>query len=882
MSAALKLFRRLRAMVRRPRLDRELDEELQLHIELESRKLAGQGVAPSEARRRALVAFGGLERYREAARDASGVRPLEDFVRDLRLGLRALRKRPGYTSIVLSILGVGIGGSAALFGAVHGILLRPMPYPDAHRIMTVWQQDRKTGEQQEFAPANFLDLRERSASFERLTAIEPFGLDWESPEGPVYLPTWLVYEGFFELFGTQPLLGRAFRPDEHAPGRGQVVVLGFRVWKTRFAGSEDVVGRMLKLDGKPYVVAGVMPEGFAMPGDDAVWAPKVQEGWESRSRTSRFYSVFGRLRPGAGIDEARAELGSIGARLLREHPLSNADLGMTLVPLPEHVVGGLRRALLMLLGAVGFLLAVVTANLASMQLARAAGRRREFAVRAALGAGAGRLARQLLTESLLLAAGGAVLGFALAGASLHGARLWAPAHLPRVAELRADGVVLAFAAGLSLLAMLSTGVLPALVANRAHLQGILALGGRGATGGRRIAGMQSALVVVQLGLSLVLLIGAGLLVRSFVLVLGEQRGFLTDGVVSVTVQTWGYYTKGPDRVRFVREVIERLSRQPGIQSAGMASSVPLMETIGAERAPLTIEGAPPADSPPMVQFTVATPGLFGALGIPLRRGRLLDDRDGADSPSVVLVNEAFARHHFPGEEVLGKRLVLGGSLESRLQEPASREIVGVVGDVRRHGLHEAARPGVYLPHAQSPTGANAFIVRGSLDPGHLLRRIKQVIWGIHPAIPIHRETTMADLVGVSVRERRFLLALLSGFAAAALGLAAAGLFGLMSYVTGERTREFGIRMTLGAPPRQVSSLVLKRAIGLAAAGIGLGLAGAAGLTRILAGFLYGVTSMDPATFAAGAATLLAVTVLATWWPARRAARIDLVETLRQE
>ncbi len=881
-----KLVRRIQALFAGRRLDQELDDELQLHIEMQTRKLTDQGLNPAEARRRALIDFGGLERFRDDARDARGVRPFEDFVRDLRLGLRAFLRRPGFTVMVLLILSVGIGGSAALFGAVNGILIRPLPYPDAQRIVAVWQKDRKTdGDRKEFSPANFLDLRERSRSFEHVTAIEPFGLDWESPEGPVYLPTWLVYEGFFDLFGTRPILGRTFRLDEHASGRGDVVVLGYRIWKTRFAGDEGIVGRVLKLDGRPHVVAGVMPESFAIPGDDAVWAPKVLAGWEKQSRTSQFYSVFGRLRPGVTIDDAEAELSVIAAQLAGEHPRPDADLGMTVVPLPEQVVGGLRRAMLLLLGAVAFLLAVVIANVASMQLARAAGRQREFAVRGALGARRGRMVRQLLAENLLLAAGGAALGFAFAGVALEAARSLAPANLPRITELRADGTVLAFAAGLSILAVLSTGLLPALVATGVGLQRAIVQGGRGATRGRRIARVQGALVVFQLGLSLVLLIGAGLLVRSFVSILNEQRGFRTDSVVALTVQTWGYYPKESDRIQFAREVTGRLARLPGIRGAGMTSSVPLMETIGAEQAPFTIQGAVPAasdESPPLTQFTVATPGLFNALGIPLLKGRLFDDRDGSGSPAVVLVNDAFARRHFPGEDPLGKRIVLSGSVTRGLPEPPSREIIGVVGDIRRFALHEAARPGVYLPHAQLATGANAFIAWGSGGSGELLRQIKQVIWQINPGIPIYRETTMADLVGASVRERRFVLALLGGFALIALALAAAGIFGLMSYVIGERTREFGIRMTLGAAPAQVLALVLKRGMMLGLGGIALGVAAAAGLTRILAGLLHGTTSLDPATFAGGAALLLAVALLASWWPASRASGIDPIEALREE
>jgi predicted permease len=881
-----KLVRRARALLGRRALDRELDEELRGHIEMQVAQLSAEGMDPAEARRRALLDFGGLERFREEARDARGVRPLQDFARDLRLGARALRRRPGFTAVVVLTLGVGVGGGAAIFGAVDGILLTPLPYPEPDRLLTLWQHDRKAGPaRKEVTPADFLDWRERSTSFAPLTAMEPFGLDWQSAAGPVYLPTWLVYEGFFEAFGTQPLLGRTFRPEEHAPGRGDVVVLGHGVWRSRFGGAPEVVGRVLPLDGRPHLVLGVMPQGFAMPSDDVVWAPKVPAGWERTSRSSHFYPVFGRLRPGVSAAQAQAELNAIAAQIARDHPQSGAEWGVTAVPLPEQVVGGVRRALLLLLGAVGFLLAVVTANVASLQLARAAGRDREFAVRGALGASPGRVARQLLAENLLLAAGGAGLGFALAQLSLRAARAWAPLHLPRATELKADGEVLLFAAAVSLVTALATGIPPLLAARRARLQASLAQGGRAATRSRRLARTQSTLVAVQLCLSLVLLIAAGLLVRSFASVLSQPRGFRTDGVAVLIVQSWGYYPQPADRAAFVREVTERLARQPQVHAAGMTSAIPLLETIGAEQAPVTIVGAPalPAgESPPLVQFTVATAGLFRALGIPLLRGRLFEERDHDKALPVALVSESFARAHWPHQDPIGQRLALGGSARGRQPAPVPREVIGVVGDVRRYALHESARPSVYLPHSQLPTGANAFVVWGEGRTSDLMRQVRQVVWQVNPTVPVYREASMGELVGASVRDRRFLLALLGGFAALALGLATVGVFALMSYVTMERTREFGVRMALGAARGQVVVLVLKQGLGLAAVGVGLGLAGAVGVTRLLSGSLHGVTPLDPATFAGGAGLLLATALLASWYPAWRAARVDPAGALKDE
>lgn len=871
-----RLVRRGRALFARRRLERELDDEVRFHLEMEEAELRRRGLDPAAARREARVGFGAEERFREECRDARGVRPLEDLVRDLRLGLRTLGRRPLFTAVMLATLGLGVGGSAAIFGAVDGILLTPLPYPRAERVMTVWQRDLGDGERQEVAPANFLDWRRRSRSFDRLAALEPFGLDWQSPEGPIYLHTWLASEGFFDLLGTRPLLGRAFRDDEHAPGRGDVVVLGYELWRRRFAGDPGIVGRVLTLDRRPHTVVGVMPEGFGIPGDGALWAPKVWEGWERTNRGSAFYTVFGRLAAGATPQSARAEMDAVAGRLAREYPETNADTGVELVPLPEQIVGGVRRTLLLLLGAVGLVFAIVGANVAGLQLARAAGRRREFELRGALGAGRGRLVRQLLAESLLLAAGGAGLGFVLARGLLGVVRRLAPADLPRLAELRADGEVLAFAVAVALLAALAAGLVPALLA--ARVRGRLLGGGRTATAGRSITRVQGALTVAQIGISLVLLVAAGLLLRSFVSLLTVDRGFRTEGVAVVTVQSWSHYPDPPDRVAFVRAATERLAALPGVRAAGMTSSVPLMESIGAELRPLAVEGrTAPGEELPMVHFSVVTPGLFEALGVPLRRGRLFDRRDDAGAPAVALVNEALVRRFWPDRDPLGRRITIatGGP-------PVTREVVGVVGDVRRYALHETARPGVFVPHAQAPTGANALVVWTAGDPAEALDAARRAIGQLHPGLPIYSERTMAELVGGSVRDRRFLLALLGAFAAIALALAAAGLFGLMSYLVAERRREIGVRMAFGAHRAAVVAMVVGRGGKLAAIGIAVGLAGAAAVTRLLAGALYAVTPLDPVAFGAGAGLLLATALLACWLPARRAAATDPVDVLRAE
>ncbi len=751
--------------------------------------------------------------------------------------------------------------------------------------MAVWQHDLDAGEdRQEVSPANFLDWRERVTTFEHLVAMEPYGLNWQSPEGPIYLSTQLVSEGFFDAFGAQPLLGRTFILDEHDRGRGDVVVLGYMLWRTRFGGAPDVVGRVLTLDDRPHTVVGIMSEGFAVPSDDVVWAPKVLQGWEEEARTSNFYLVFGRLRPDASISEAAAELDTVATQLAREYPRTNASTRIALVPLVNQMVGRIRGALWLLFGAVGLVLAVVTAAIASLQLARAVTRRREFAVRSALGAGVGRVTRQLVAENAIVAVVGAGASFGVAYLALEAIRVLAPPTVPRLTELRADAVVLLVATCLSALVVVATGVLPALVAARSRLQLALSSGGRAVAGTSSLTPVQGLLVILQGSASLMLLVGAGLLLRSFVAILEQPAGFRTEQVSVVSVQSWDAYADGAGRARFVNDVSERLARVPGIRAAGMASSVPLMEGIGAEFAPVTIADAPPlpaGEDPPLVRVTVTGGNLFAALAIPLRAGRLPETRDDATRVPVALVNEAFVRRFLPDGNPLARRIVVGGSF-GRSQTLVTCDIIGVVGDVRQSALHEAPQPGVYVPHAQHPTGANALIAWGDAAPAALLEQMRRVVWEVNPALPIYLETTMDELVRASVRDRQFVLVLVGGFAGLALALAAAGVFGLVSFVTAQRTREFGVRLALGADRRKVVSMVLRRGLGLAALGILGGWLGALLLTRWLSAMLFNVSPFDPVTLVVSGGVLALSALVASLYPAWQAARTDPIGALREQ
>jgi putative ABC transport system permease protein len=874
------MLRRLLRLFRTPSLERDMDDEMRFHVDMEAADLAARGVAADEARRLAHVRFGGVERFKDEGRDARGVGPLEDFIRDVRFGARGLRRRPGFAAVVVLTLAIGIGGTTAIFGAVHGVLLAPLPYREPDRIITVWTNDRVEGEeQQDVSPANFLDWRARQRSFATFADAQPYSMDYLGPDGPEHLGTWLVSEGFLETFDVRPLLGRFFMPEEYTAGRNNVALIGEDVWRKRFAADPHILGRQLTLDNIPRTIVGVMPRSFRFPPGREVWQPQVFDERDRQLRRSTYLTVVGRLAPGATLARAQADLGAVAAQLAREYPRTNTGVGATLVPLPEQTVGHVRRALLVLMGAVGLVLLIACGNVAGLLLARAVQREREVAVRVALGAGRGRILRQLGAESLVLALAGGMAGLIVAFGGLAAIRALGPETLPRLDELAIGPSVLAFALATTLGAAVVFGIAPAVHAAPTDVREKLAAGSLRSGTGRPRRRLQNAFVVVQFALALVLLVGAGLLVRSFVSLLRVERGFDPHNVLAVTVQAWSYYPKPERRAAFVREATERLATLPGVSAAGMTSSLPFAPRIGQDEAGFEVEGRPPASPAEAlsVQAAAVTSGYFAALRIPLRRGRHFASTDVASAAPVAIVNEALVRRHWPNESPLGKRIKLSGS-----GQPPLRTIVGVVADVRHGGLHEVPRPTVYVPHAQSPTGANAFVIRTTGDPLAALAQVRAEFRSINPSMPLASTTTLDSLLDDSLRERRFHLALLGAFAVVALLLAALGVYGVMSHATSERTHEIGVRMALGARGADVLRMVMRQGAILAVAGAVAGLLGAAAVTRLLRGMLYGVTPLDPLAYLSAGVLLLGAATLACYLPARRAARLDPVRALRAE
>jgi putative ABC transport system permease protein len=872
-----RLLRRLRYLLTRRRHHADVDDELRFHLEMEVAKHRATGLDERTARQRALRDFGSVARVREETRDAHGVRPLEDLARDVRIGLRGLARQRAFATVSILTLAIGIGGTTAVFGAVYGILLAPLPYAEQDRIVTVWQRNTRAGSALvEVSPGNFLDWRGRVRSFEHFAIAEPWSLDYIGPAGPDRLTTAAVTEGFFEALGARPLLGRTFLTEEFAAGRNGAVVLSEAAWRARFSADTSLVGRTLILDSVPMTVIGVMPRAVEVPYAPQAWIPKIFRPDEREDRSGAYYTSVARLRDGVTVDAARHELSALAAQSAREHPTTNASTGIALVPLAESLVGQTRSGLYVLLGAVGFVLLIACANVASLQLAQSVRRRRELAVRAAIGAGRGRLARQLFAECVLLGVIGGAAGVALAHWGIAAIRSLAPRDLPRLDELGTSPAVLLFALAVSVATALIFGLAPALEAGRLRLTETLAAGGRTATGTRMRRRALNGLVVGVFALALVLLVGTGLLTRSLTSLLRVERGFRTDHMLVVTLQAWSYYPTGTQRVAFVRDAMTRLSAVPGVRSAGMTSSLPLSYPIGQARSRVTIEGQPMTGSvePPSIHVAAATRGYFETLAIPLRMGRLPDATDQATSMPIAVVNESFARRFFAGESPLGKRITFGF-----MGPPVTREIVGVVGDVRHDGLAEVPRASLFVPHEQAPTGAMHFVLRTAPEPVGLQGAVRAELARINGAMPLSEMTTLDTLLDTSLRERRFHLALIGAFSIIALLLAAIGIYGLMSNATSERTAEMGVRVAMGARRVDVIGLVVSQGVKLALTGIGLGLVGAWALTRLIRGMLYSVTPLDPPAFAAAVAALLAAALLACWIPARRAAAVDPVEAL---
>ncbi|PYR75493.1 MAG: hypothetical protein DMF86_15110 [Acidobacteria bacterium] len=800
---------------------------------------------------------------------------------DISYAIRRLFKSPGFTIVAVLTLALGIGANTAIFSVVDGVLLKPLPFPEPNRLVGVYHVSE--GHRAVMSGPNFTDVARASQSLESAAAISREREILTGQGEPVRIDVAQVSAAFFSVLRAQPALGRVFRADENTPGKTRLIILSDGLWRERFGGDPQIVGRAIQLDGVSKEVIGVMPRGFSFPAQRQAWEPiEYDANFASKQRGAWYVSVIARLKPGVTAAQAAVEVENIGRNLARQYPDMNEGVGMTVYPLLDSMVGEIRRSVLVLLGAVGFVLLIACANVANLLLARAAARQSEMAIRTALGAGRGRLVRQLLTESVILSVVGGGLGLLFAVWAIEVLLGLQPEGIPRLDNVRMDAAVVAFTFALAALTGVVFGIVPALAATRDPVSSTLKESGRGAltsAGGARLRGL---LVIVEVALAVMLLAGAGLLIRSFARLQAVDPGFRPDRTLTFDLTLPGVrYEQDPPRVAFFDELFPRLRALPGVESVAAVMGLPLSGmnfNISFE-----IGGRPPVppSQQPAMEVRVASADYFRTVGIPLKRGRYFTDDDRASAPQVAIITESAARQYFPNEDPIGKTINLGWGRQGAKYRAGGR-VVGIVGDVKDAGLNEPNPPEIYLPYRQWPVESMSVLMRTAVPPRTLSEAIRRDVYGVDANLPVSNLRTLDEIVSRSISQPRFYMTLLAVFAAVALALAAIGIFGVLSYAVAQRTREIGIRMALGAASDRVLRLVVGRALALTGIAIVIGAIGATALARLLGALLFGVGPADPATFAAAAATLALVGALAAYLPARRAARIDPVRALAEE
>ncbi|MGH7529914.1 MAG: ABC transporter permease [Gemmatimonadales bacterium] len=804
---------------------------------------------------------------------------MDTITQDLRYALRQLRARPGFTLAAVLALALGIGANTAMFSVVNAVLVQPLPFTDPGRLVVLYEANAAQGiEQGDLAADNVDDWRRDVRSLDGIVTWIVWGLTLRAESGePEEVVTVRASPNLFDVLGAMPERGRVFLPEEGQPGRERVVVASHAFWVERLGADPRAVGGTLVLDDEPHTVVGIMPASFRFPDRDDVdlWKPLVYFPFETRTRNQRMFNGLARLDPGVPIDQARAELATVATRLADEYPNTNGGWTAVALPAKDVVTGGARGALLILLGAVGCVLLIACANVGNLFLSRGAERQRELAVRTALGAGRGRLVRQLLTESALLAIAGAALGVLLALWGVDALMALEPGHLPGWNPVRLDGAVLGFAAGLVIVTAIVAGLAPALHATT-DLGTPLKEGGKTTAGlGRR--GLQQTLVVTQVALSLVLVAGAALLIKSLDRLHRVDPGFDPEGLLAVTIYLPDHrYPDDARQAAFFTSLLERVRQLPGVVSAGAVTTLPFSAVgIDHDMPVAVMNRLPPPGQESQADFRIASEHYFATMRIALVAGREFTARDRDDAPPVVIVNQAFVDRYFPGENPLDQRVRWGTS-------GPFAEVIGVVGPTRHRGLDAEPRPEIYVPYQQFNYGSMTLAIRAAGDPLVLAEPVKQAVYAIDAAQPISDIATMAELVRGSAAERRFNTIVLGAFAMLALGLAAIGLYGVLSYTVAQRTQEIGVRMALGARDGDVFRAVLGNGLRLALVGVVVGGIGALLFTRVLRTLLFQVSPTDPLVLVGVAALLVAVAALASGLPAHRAARVDPMVALRTE
>jgi putative ABC transport system permease protein len=869
---------------RRRERQEDLERELRSHLELEAAQQQERGLSPEEARYAAQRAFGNTALIKEGVNEVWGWTSVECLVHDIRFSLRTLRKSPGFVLFAVLALALGLGANAAIFSVVNAVLFRSLPFRSADKLVEVWEDASHMGfPLAPLAPANFADWKRRNHVFEDMAALKDDLYALTGSGTPEQVEGSPVTANLFQVLGVSPMLGRDFSAEEDRPGGGRVVLLSYSLWQRRFGGDASIVGREIWLSNQKYQVIGVMPRGITFPEKSEIWLPLALGPGQWALRDDHFLRVYGRLKPGVTLTQARREMADLAAQLAQEYPKTNAKLGATVVSLRDQLVGNLKLALWAVSVGVGCVLLIACANLAGLLLARSTAREREFAVRAALGAGRARLLRQTLIESLLLAGIGAAGGIMIAALTLPFLRHLVPEALTGWSQPRIDLSLFGFLLFISVVAAILFGTLPALVLSRADVATSLQQGGRTATGGGTRT--RKTLIVSEVALAVVLLVGAGLLTRTLWALSHVPLGFHPEGVMTLRTSLPGSsdspYGSFLARFQFYTRVLDRVKTIPGVISAGYTTFLPLTNPGGTS--PFTVEGAPP---PPPGQSNDANHRVISAdylqtIGVRLRAGRFFRDSDGPDAPPVAMINEAMARQYWPGREPLGHRFQLGRVAGVWFT------IVGVVDDIRQMGIDVSGRAEMYFPYTQ-PAGSYGYTtprdlaVRVKGDTMAYAKALEGAVWEIDRNQPIADVMPMRELIADHLLSREVAVKLIAAFAGLALLLAALGLYGLLAYTVLQRRREIGVRMALGALPKQVSIAVLGEGLYLVAAGLIIGLAGSWFVMRALKTLLYGVAATDMWVLAGSGLVLLVVGSIASYLPARRAAAVDPVVALRYE
>jgi len=874
---------RLRSLFQRQKADQDLDDELSYHIEQKTKEYISSGMSVHEARRAALLEMGGMEKIREQCRSARRVNTLQDFFQDSRYSLRMLRKNPGFTGVVVLTLGLGIGANTAVFSVVYAVLLRPLPYPNSQELVSILERNEHAAIKQRGCSYQDIQVLGDGKAFTNVGGAVRHQLTLTGSGDPTTVGTVVVTPDIFPVLDVNPVLGRYLLANDDHKGAAPVVVLSEGLWRDRFGANPGVVGTAIVLDQRAFTVVGIMPSGFRIPVVEPhqdIWIAISQDPLFSTFLRTRANSMFtfGRMKPGASLAQTQSQTDGVSAQLASDFPAENQGWEVRISPLQKATIGDMKTPLLVLLGAVGLVLLLACINIANLLLARATSRTRELAVRQALGAARSRIIRQLLTESAVAGSLGAIVGVGFAYWGVRLLRLLLPSTTPSVDRVELGAWVLGFALLLSATAVVGFGSAPALLATSSEMQRNLKDGAQSGSSGARLK-LRGFLAGVEIALAMVLVVGAGLLVRSLMAMTSVNPGFEAAHVLRAEVSLPRYQYSTPRQwTAFSNMLLERVHAQPDLKDSALAVPLPVVDSAVNLEFSIVGHAALPPGMPATADYVSISPGYFQVMGIPLLRGRSFSEQDSMSSPLVTMISASFARVYFQNENPLGQTLMFGFPPGP----PVAREIVGIVGDIHDSKLTKEAAPMMYVPFAQAPFWGGELVVKSTRPSSAIVGSIRQVVRTIDKNLPVTDIATMPDVLQESVAQPRFRTWLLSAFGIVALLLAAAGVFGVLSYSVASRTREFGVRAALGASPARIGTMIVSEGLGLAFIGLIVGAAGAFALARLLRSELYGITTHDPVTFLVAAVALLSTALAACLIPAWRAMWTDPIIGLRCE